>query len=97
MNLFRKIKKVFSTLFIVFGIFRSENGLLGGVCSGISERFNFRVGLVRLIFFLSLFFTFGTSILLYLLAVILIPKKSYSQNNFKNKNQDYVDVNSREL
>lgn len=57
-------------------LYRSrKNNCLCGVCSGLSEYFGVDVTLIRLIFvFLS--FAVGGGILLYLLAVILMPKEA---------------------
>ncbi len=58
------------------GFYRDrENAWLFGVCAGIADRFNFRVGVVRLIAFLSLLLFFWPAVLLYLAATMLIREK----------------------
>lgn len=58
------------------GFYRDrENAWLFGVCAGIADRFNFRVGVVRLIAFLSLLLFFWPAVILYLAATMLIREK----------------------
>lgn len=58
------------------GFYRDrENGLLFGVCAGIADRFNFRVGTVRVIAVISLLFFFWLTAGLYLAAIFLIKEK----------------------
>jgi phage shock protein PspC (stress-responsive transcriptional regulator) len=57
-------------------LYRSKDGsVLGGVCSGISERFKIDVSLVRILFLLALFgITIGFWI--YVVLWIVLPEKS---------------------
>lgn len=71
------------------GFYRDrENGWVFGVCAGIAERFNFRVGTVRVIAIISLLLFFWLTAALYLGATVLIKEKplvyagSYSENEF---------------
>ena len=58
------------------GIYRDrENGWLFGVCAGIAEIGNFRVGTVRIIALVSLFLFFWPAVLLYFVAVFLVREK----------------------
>jgi len=58
------------------GFYRDrENGLVFGVCAGIADRFNFRVGTVRLIAVISLLLFFWLTAALYLAATLLIKEK----------------------
>lgn len=58
------------------GFYRDrENGWIFGVCAGIADRFNFRVGIVRLIAFISLLLFFWLTVALYLGATVLIRQK----------------------
>lgn len=50
---------------------RRFTGLIGGLC----ENFGVDVTLVRLIFVLSIFFTGGTTLLIYLVASLVVPKE----------------------
>ena len=66
------------------GFYRDrENAWLFGVCAGIAERFNFRVGVVRLLAVVSLLLFFWLTVLLYLAATVLIREKPliYSGRN----------------
>lgn len=71
------------------GFYRDrENGWVFGVCSGLADRFNFRVGTVRVIAIISLLLFFWLTAALYLGATILIKEKplvfsgSNSENDF---------------
>jgi len=58
------------------GFYRDrENGWLFGVCAGIADRFNFRLGTVRVIAVISLLLFFWPSAIVYLAAVVLIKEK----------------------
>ena len=52
------------------------NKIIGGVCNGIAEYFNFDPTLVRLLALIFLF-TGGIAIPLYIIAVLIIPVKYY--------------------
>ena len=71
------------------GFYRDrENGWVFGVCAGIAERFNFRVGTVRVIAIISLLLFFWLTAALYLGATVLIKEKPlvyagrHSENEF---------------
>lgn len=58
------------------GFYRDrENGWVFGVCAGIADRFNFRVGTVRVIAIISLLVFFWLTVALYLGATLLIREK----------------------
>ena len=58
------------------GFYRDrENGWIFGVCAGIADRFNFRVGTVRVIAIISLLLFFWLSAALYLGATLLVREK----------------------
>ena len=52
---------------------RSDNAIIGGICSGIAEYFNIDPTIIRLLTALLLFT--GGGVLLYLIAWIIIPSK----------------------
>ena len=57
-------------------LYKIENGKkLCGVCGGIAEYFNIDATIVGLLWVL-LFFCIGTGILAYIVAAIIMPKKS---------------------
>jgi phage shock protein C len=51
---------------------RSSEGWLAGVCQGLGERFDINPGLLRLIWFVSIFF-FGVGLFLYFVCAFVIP------------------------
>lgn len=56
-------------------LYRSrKNRIFGGVCGGIGEYFNIDPTIVRLIWALLTIASFGTGILLYLIAWFIIPR-----------------------
>ena len=62
-------------------LFRSQNQkVIGGVCGGIAEYFNIDPVIVRIIFVVSIF-GWGSSILVYILAMIIVPKNQIAFNN----------------
>lgn len=54
----------------------SKERMIGGVCGGIAEYYNTDPTIVRLLFVLLLLASFGTAVIGYLIAWIIIPKKS---------------------
>jgi phage shock protein PspC (stress-responsive transcriptional regulator) len=57
-------------------LFRSKKErMIGGVCGGLAIYFNIDPTIVRLIFVLSFFFLFKSSLLIYLLLLIFIPEE----------------------
>ena len=76
---------------INYGIFRGfyrdrESGWIFGVCAGIADRFNFRVGTVRVIAVISLLLFFWLTAAAYLGTTVLIKEKPlvYSGGNAEN-------------
>jgi phage shock protein C len=58
------------------GFYRDrENGWVAGVCAGIADRFNFRLGTVRVIAVISLLLFFWLTAAVYLAAILLIREK----------------------
>lgn len=103
---YKRMKLIFNTLFSLLGVYRSDNKIISGVCSGLASKFRLNVWLVRLVFLISLPVTLGLSILFYLFLASIMPKKVATVDNFKNmyrnynnnyRRDDYIDVNSREL
>lgn len=54
----------------------SRNRMLTGLIGGISENLGFSSTLLRIIFFISIFATGGTSLLIYFIAALVVPKES---------------------
>jgi phage shock protein PspC (stress-responsive transcriptional regulator) len=56
-------------------LFRSKNDkILGGVCGGIAQTYGWDATLIRLAWAFISLFSIGIGILLYIVAVIIIPK-----------------------
>jgi phage shock protein PspC (stress-responsive transcriptional regulator) len=82
-----------------------EGAMIGGVCNGLASYFNMDVTVVRLIFVLLLFMSAGFWILVYILAMLLMPEartpeqraelrgETFSaQDVLKRAKQKYADV-----
>lgn len=58
------------------GFYRDrENGWVFGVCAGIADRFNFRLGTVRILAVISLLLFFWLTAAVYIAATLLIKEK----------------------
>lgn len=74
-------------------VFRdSDNKILGGVCSGISNYFDFDPIWLRALFAIS-FFAFGSGLLLYIILWIIIPEAKTTAEKLEMRGEK-VDVNS---
>jgi phage shock protein C len=78
------------------GLYRDrENGWFFGVCAGIADRFNLRLGAVRALAVVSLVLFFWATALLYIAAAVLIREKPliYSgranESEFWRRRSDY--------
>lgn len=76
------------------GFYRDrENGWIFGVCAGLADRFNLRVGTVRVIAIISLLMFFWLSAALYLGATLLIREKPlvysgrFAENEFWDRDR----------
>lgn len=69
------------------GFYRDrENGWIFGVCAGLADRFNFRVGTVRVIALISLLLFFWLVAVLYLGATLLIKEKPLVYSGLNSEN-----------
>lgn len=50
-----------------------DQGMVAGVAAGLAKYFNLDVTLMRLVFIISIFITSGLSIVVYFIAVLIIP------------------------
>lgn len=70
------------------GFYRDrENGWVFGVCAGIADRFNFRVGTVRVVAFISLLLFFWITAALYLGATLLIREKPLLYSGHRSEDE----------
>ncbi len=63
-----------------------DKKVLGGVCSGIAAYFGIDVVVVRLLFFISIFFV-GTGVILYIILWIILPEAVSITDKMKMKGQ----------
>lgn len=66
------------------GLYRdSESGWIFGVCAGLADRFNFRLGTIRIIAVICLVLFFWMTVAIYIAATLIIRDKPliYSGNN----------------
>ena len=70
------------------GFYRDrENAWVFGVCAGIADRFNFRVGTVRVVAIISLLLFFWLTAALYLGATVLIKEKPLVYSGRSSENE----------
>lgn len=70
------------------GFYRDrENGWIFGVCAGVADRFNFKVGTIRVIAVISMFLFSWLTAAVYLGATLLIREKPlvYSGHNTEDE------------
>jgi phage shock protein PspC (stress-responsive transcriptional regulator) len=65
----------------------TDNGILGGVCSGIAAYLNISMVLVRVIVFLLIWFG-GSGLLIYILCWIIIPEARTAAQKLEMKGED---------
>ncbi len=52
----------------------SSNHMISGVCGGIGEYFNIDATVIRLVWAILTFCGFGSGILIYIIAAVIIPE-----------------------
>ncbi|MEG1848512.1 MAG: PspC domain-containing protein [Lachnospiraceae bacterium] len=61
-------------------LYRSNcNKMLCGVCAGVGNYFNLDATIIRLLFVLFGFCSFGTGILAYIILAVIIPTSPYQE------------------
>ncbi|UUZ82025.1 PspC domain-containing protein [Paenibacillus sp. P26] len=64
-------------------LFRSRaNSVVTGLCGGIAEFLGISTTLVRLLMIIAAFCSFGTTVLLYFIASLFIPKAPYMHYHY---------------
>ncbi len=53
---------------------RSNNRMIGGVCAGIADYFNWDITLVRIVYVLATFFTACSGGIVYLILWLIMPE-----------------------
>jgi len=56
-------------------LFRSKNRMVAGVCAGLGEYLGVDPTIIRLLWVIFSFFSFGAGVLAYLIAWVIIPEK----------------------
>ncbi len=72
---------------------KKDNRKIAGVCSGIADFMHIDPTIIRLIFAILVLF-FGTGIVLYIIAVLILPQKNEGAENQQNKIEtiDHADM-----
>lgn len=65
-----------------------DDRVLGGVCSGLGAYFNFDPVIIRLIFVLLIFLGAGSSLIIYIILWIVVPKASNSAQRLEMKGEE---------
>ena len=50
--------------------------MLFGVCGGVAKYFEVDVTLIRMLWAISMIFTFGTTTLIYFISLLIMPKET---------------------
>lgn len=58
---------------------RADNGIFGGICAGLAQRFDVPAWAVRVLWLMAIF-AWGTGLALYLIAWYCVPKASNQAN-----------------
>ncbi|MBQ0002105.1 MAG: PspC domain-containing protein [Treponema sp.] len=67
----------------------SRNKVITGTCGGVGEYFNVDPTIIRLVFCVA-FFIWGTGLMVYILAVLIIPNAPVDDfDDFEQVNRDY--------
>ena len=70
-----------------------DDRVLGGVCSGLGAYFNFDPVIIRLIFVLLVFLGAGSSLIIYIILWIVVPKASNSAQRLEMRGEE-VNINN---
>ncbi len=76
---------------------KSNNKMLCGVCAGVAEFFNIDPTIVRLIMVVITIISWGTGIVAYIIAAIIMPNKVDGDfDDLKSANMNNNDFNKKE-
>jgi phage shock protein PspC (stress-responsive transcriptional regulator) len=75
----------------------TENGVIGGVCSGLSTYFNTDPVFIRIIFIALVFLGIGISIIVYLVLWIVVPKATTSIHRLEMKGEEPTIYNIQKI
>lgn len=69
-------------------LYKGQNSMVSGVCSGIAEYFGVDETIVRIIYVLASIGSLGTGVIIYFILSWIIPERPHNRN-------DYYDAQSR--
>ncbi len=69
--------------------------MIFGVCSGIGDFFNIDPVVIRLLMVILTVCSFGTGVLVYLVAAIIIPGRPYADDDRYWENRNWRNANER--
>ena len=64
-------------------LYKSDNKMICGVCSGVAEYFDIDPTLVRLIVVFLIFAGVGSGLIAYIIAAVIMPEKDQVQRESK--------------
>ncbi len=76
-------------------MYKSNDKMILGVCSGIAEFFNIDPVIVRLIMVIITIGSKGTGILIYLIGAIIIPNRPYADDESYWEGRNYRNANEK--
>ncbi len=66
-------------------LYCSDNKVIGGVCAGIAESFNWKVGLFRVLYVLIVILSFGAAAIAYLILWFLMPANKKTRKSYEER------------
>lgn len=63
---------------------KSNKKIICGVCAGVAEYFNIDPTIVRLLMIIAVILGFGTGVLIYILAALIMPPADLSNEDLDN-------------
>ena len=70
----------------------SRNKMVTGLCGGLSEVFGIDATILRILVFISIPFSGGTTLFIYLVAALVIPKEGDPSNSYGNGHSNHGQV-----
>jgi len=76
-------------------LYKSNDGMIFGVCSGIGDFFNIDPVVIRLLMVILAVCSFGTGVVVYLVAAIIIPNRPYADDDRYWESRNWRNANER--
>jgi len=74
----------------------TKDKIISGVCGGLGEYFRVDSSIIRIIWAIAAF-AYGTGILLYIIAAIILPSEDYEKVEGDNKSENILNADNSKL